>query len=176
VKQETDLFVVGGGPAGLAVGIAAAQRGLSVTVADVARPPIDKACGEGIMPDGLLALRAIGVDLTGLAASPFEGIRFVDAAGETHARFPRGGGLGMRRAALHSILVAKAESAGVCLAWGTGVEAVRQGEVVADGTTIKSGWSELIFAPDSGTRHRQVVSPALRLPDALSDEAVVSVC
>jgi flavin-dependent dehydrogenase len=124
-------------------------------VADVARPPIDKACGEGIMPDGLLALRAIGVDLTGLAASPFEGIRFVDAAGETHARFPRGGGLGMRRAALHSILVAKAESAGVCLAWGTGVEAVRQGEVVADGTTIKSQY--IVCADGQNSSLRQTV-------------------
>lgn len=138
MKRDTDVFVVGGGPAGLAVGIAAAQRGYSVTVADVAQPPIDKACGEGIMPDGLVALRAIGVDLTGLAAAPLEGIRFVDAAGETHARFPQGVGFGMRRAVLHGVLAARAESVGVRLAWGTRVPAVRQGEVDAGGKLIKS--------------------------------------
>ena len=138
MPQSTDVFVVGGGPAGLAVGIAAAQRGLSVTVADCARPPIDKACGEGIMPDGLLALRGLGVDLTGLAAAPFEGIRFVDAAGEASARFTEGTGFGMRRAALHGVLAAKAEDAGVNLAWGTRVDTVTQGEITAGGRTFRS--------------------------------------
>lgn len=47
---KTDVFVVGGGPAGLATGIALRQRRLSVVVADIARPPIDKACGEGRCP------------------------------------------------------------------------------------------------------------------------------
>lgn len=138
IAQSTDVFVVGGGPAGLAAGIAAAQRGLSVTVADSARPPIDKACGEGIMPDGVLALRGLGVDLTGVAGAPFEGIRFVDGAGESAARFVQGAGLGVRRVALHRMLTAKAEEAGVRLAWGLRVEAVRQGEVVAGGKTLRS--------------------------------------
>jgi len=39
-------FVIGGGPAGLAAAIAARQQGLRVLVAEGARPPIDKACGE----------------------------------------------------------------------------------------------------------------------------------
>src|ERR1022692_2180287 len=59
--QPTDLFVIGGGPAGLAAAIAARLKGLNVTLADGARPPIDKACGEGLMPDGLAALRSLGV-------------------------------------------------------------------------------------------------------------------
>ncbi len=138
MNKDVDVFVVGGGPAGLGAGIAAAQLGLSVMVADAARPPIDKACGEGIMPDGVLALRAIGVDLAGLTVAPFEGVRFVDAAGEIHARFPKGVGLGMRRSVLHSVLAERADSAGVRLAWGTRVTAVRQGEVDAGGRTIKS--------------------------------------
>ncbi len=135
---NTDVFVAGGGPAGLAAAIAAAQRGLSVAVADWARPPIDKACGEGIMPDGLLALRNLGIDLATLGAVPFEGIRFVDAAGETHARFPQGIGFGMRRADLHRVLVEKAESLGIHLAWGTRVEAIRQGEAIVAGQPIRA--------------------------------------
>ena len=44
----------------------------------------------------------------------------------------------MRRPVLHSMLAAAAARAGVQLAWGTRVEAVRQGEVVAGGKTIHS--------------------------------------
>ena len=166
LTQSTDVFVVGGGPAGLAVGIASAQRGLSVTVADSARPPIDKACGEGIMPDGLLALRDLGVDLTGLAAAPFEGIRFVDAAGETSARFPQGTGFGMRRSALHTVLVEKAESVGVRLAWGTRVEAVRQGEVVAGGKTVQSRYVVCADGQNSSLRRWSVLARARSTGDA----------
>ena len=50
--KSTDIFVIGGGPAGLATAIAARQRGFDVVVADGAQPPIDKPCGEGLMPDG----------------------------------------------------------------------------------------------------------------------------
>ncbi len=50
-----DLLVIGGGPAGLAAAIAARREGLTVTVADAARPPSDKACGEGLMPQGRVA-------------------------------------------------------------------------------------------------------------------------
>ena len=44
--RKTDVFIVGGGPAGVAAGIAARQKGLSVLVADGAEPPIDKPCRE----------------------------------------------------------------------------------------------------------------------------------
>src|SRR5437016_11961812 len=54
---RTDVLVIGGGPAGLAAGIAPRQKGFAVTVVDAARPPIDKACGEGLMPDGVDALK-----------------------------------------------------------------------------------------------------------------------
>jgi len=58
---DTDVFIVGGGPAGLAAAIAARLKGFDVVVADAAQPPIDKACGEGLMPDSLVALRQLGV-------------------------------------------------------------------------------------------------------------------
>ncbi len=60
-RFDTDVFVAGGGPAGLAAAIATRQAGLTVTLADAARPPIDKACGEGIMPEGMAALRRLGI-------------------------------------------------------------------------------------------------------------------
>src|ERR1700736_4916012 len=56
-----DVCIAGGGPAGLACAIAAALRGLRVQVIDGMRPPIDKACGEGLMPDTLAALARLGI-------------------------------------------------------------------------------------------------------------------
>ena len=52
---DADAFVLDGGPAGLAAAIAARRRGFRVMTADADRPPIDKACGEGLMPDSLEA-------------------------------------------------------------------------------------------------------------------------
>src|ERR1044071_9947152 len=57
-SHNTDAVIVGGGPAGLAAAIALRVRGLEVVLADAAIPPIEKACGEGLMPDGVAALRA----------------------------------------------------------------------------------------------------------------------
>ena len=118
MPRTTDVFIVGGGPAGLAAAIAARRRGLDVTVADVARPPIDKACGEGIMPDGITAAQAIGVTLDGVAAHPFRGIRFRDRERTAEASFPHGCGLGLRRTVLHNLLLERAGAAGVRLIWG----------------------------------------------------------
>ena len=56
-----DLVVVGGGPAGLATAIVAAERGLSVVVIERRDFPADKACGEGILPPGVRALARLGI-------------------------------------------------------------------------------------------------------------------
>ena len=138
---DTCLFVVGGGPAGLAAAIAARKRGLQVIVADRAKPPIDKACGEGLMPDGVAALREIGVELTAADGVPFRGIRFLDRELQAEARFPNSGcGLGMRRTRLHEILIRAAEQAGAELWWQTPVEAVEEGRVTAGGRTVRCRW------------------------------------
>jgi len=111
----TDLLVVGGGPAGLATAIRARLRGMSVTVLDRSRPPIDKACGEGLMPDAVARLHEIGVEPRGL---PFRGIRYFDSEIVAEGVFPQTGGLGVRRTELHQTLVRRAEEAGVELRWG----------------------------------------------------------
>ncbi|MBZ5620145.1 MAG: FAD-dependent monooxygenase [Acidobacteriia bacterium] len=144
LPRSTDVFVIGGGPAGLAAAIAARQRGFAVTVADCSIPPIDKACGEGVMPDGVVAARSLGIELEGAGAQPFRGIRFCDrSAGiPTHveAAFPKGQGLGLRRTALHQIMVEHAAEAGVNLAWGARITGIGEEGVVADGRTVRTRW------------------------------------
>ena len=65
-----DALIVGGGPAGLAAAIALRQKGLDVLVADALRPPIDKACGEGLMPDAQRDLAALGIQSRVMMALP----------------------------------------------------------------------------------------------------------
>lgn len=137
---DTDVFVVGGGPAGLAAAIAARQHGLRVMVADRAQPPIDKACGEGLMPDSLEALSCLGVSLQGYETGSFHGIRFVGPECSAAATFPQGRGLGIRRVSLHNSFVQHAQDCGVEMLWGVRVVAIRDQGVLVNGRKISCRW------------------------------------
>jgi flavin-dependent dehydrogenase len=100
----------------LAAAIAARQRGFDVLVSDCSAPPIDKACGEGIMPDGLAAARALGLELEG-AGYAFRGIRFSGGGRTVAADFPEGPGMGIRRTVLHEMMLDRAATLGVRFAW-----------------------------------------------------------
>ena len=105
--------------------IAARQQGLRVTVADGRQPPIDKACGEGLMPDGLAALERLGLHLPVAEAYPFRGIRFLSRSLSTDAQFPDGGcGLAARRTVLHRVMSERAAQVGAELLWGTAVTGI----------------------------------------------------
>jgi len=116
---QFDLIVVGGGPAGLATAIAASLKGLRVRVVDARKPPIDKACGEGILPHGVAALRSLGVNLDSTTAIPFSGLRFFDEKSAVAGAFAFGSAFGIRRTAFHSLLVERAINLGVSFAWGS---------------------------------------------------------
>ncbi len=127
-----DLLVIGGGPVGLATSLYAAQLGLTVTVLEPrlgSRTPkphmrdsgtdsettpatIDKACGEGIMPGGLQALTALGVDPIGM---PIKGICYVSKDRLVSTAFSAGPGRGVRRTVLHEALLQATQHAGVDL-------------------------------------------------------------
>ncbi len=126
----TDLIVAGGGPAGLATAIHAARAGLETVVVDRRSGPIDKACGEGLMPHTVRHLEGLGVPLRGKA---FRGITYLDSTRRAEAHFRSGSGLGVRRTVLSDALRETAEAAGVRII-RTDV-----GEVSQDGNAVRCG-------------------------------------
>jgi flavin-dependent dehydrogenase len=124
-----DVLIAGGGPAGLATAIRCAQAGLEVTVAEPRAGPIDKACGEGLMPAAVAGLDAIGVDPGGW---PLRGIRYLDERHQADGLFRGGTGLGLRRTELHAALGLRARELGVS------VVPVRVGAFGQDGECVRA--------------------------------------
>jgi len=139
LTARADAIVVGGGPAGLATALALRQRGITPLVLERKAAPIDKACGEGIMPDGLAALAELGVAAP--PGAPFRGIRYLDETSVAEGRFPGPPGRGVRRLALHAALAAATETAGIEVRWGTRVEEVTPaGAVRTADETLEASW------------------------------------
>ncbi|MEU9591081.1 NAD(P)/FAD-dependent oxidoreductase [Streptomyces sp. NPDC048219] len=136
-----DLLIVGGGPAGLATALHAARAGFDTVVAEPRRTPVDKACGEGLMPGAVRALGALGLEVPG---HPVTGIRYVQGSHRVQAAFRHGPGLGVRRTDLHTVLHRAVVDAGVP------VLPLRVGEVRQDATGVT--------LPGTGLRARWLVA------------------
>lgn len=154
-----NVLVVGGGVTGLTTSIALAQRGVAVTL--VEKSPAWSRVGHGLTVQGnaLRVFKDIGV-LDELLDRGFaeEGVTLFFADGREMARIvtPKTGGddvpatLGILRADLHEVLVAKAESLGVKFRLGTKLVSFENhgdaaSALLSDGTT--EFW-DLIVAAD----------------------------
>jgi flavin-dependent dehydrogenase len=133
-----DLLIAGGGPAGLATALYAARAGLDTVIAEPRQAPVDKACGEGLMPGAVRALSALGLEIPG---HPLTGIRYIQGHHQVQAAFRYGPGLGARRTGLHSALHGAVLEAGVPVL-PLRVEDVRQDStgVTVPGTGLRARW------------------------------------
>jgi flavin-dependent dehydrogenase len=152
---QCDALIVGGGPAGLAAAIALRQKGLDVLVADALRPPIDKACGEGLMPDARKDLVALGIQVTAHEGVAFDGIAFLAGDRQATAPFEHGSGIGIRRLRLHSLLLGRCEQLGVRLAWGCRVNLAENQPLTLDGESCSYRYA--IGADGQSSRMRRVM-------------------
>ncbi|MBC7462926.1 MAG: NAD(P)/FAD-dependent oxidoreductase [Actinobacteria bacterium] len=129
-----DLLIVGAGPVGLVTAIHAAEAGLQVTVVEPRVGTIDKACGEGLMPDALHHLASIGIDPPGV---DFYGIRYLSGKRVAEARFSSGPGRGVRRTTLHDCLWGRAKELNVNFVEGR-VDTVVQSGACVEAAGIQS--------------------------------------
>jgi menaquinone-9 beta-reductase len=160
--QTTDVFIIGGGPAGLAAAIAARRQGLEVVVADHSEPPIDKACGEGLMPDTLEALRNLGIEIDESEGFSFRGIRFLVPGTKVEASFPFGTGMGVRRPVLHQRLVKQAHDVGVRFQWKTPISGLCEDGIVIRGRVVTAQW--IIGADGINSRVRKWAGLDAKIP------------
>ena len=140
VGEDIGVLVIGGGPAGLAAAIAARTKGFDVTVADGAKPPIDKACGEGLWPGTIAALSELGVAICPGDGQAFCGVRFVDATTSAKANFSAASAFGVRRTVLHQKMVERAQECGITLLWNTPVTGLSRGGAILGGKAVKTRW------------------------------------
>jgi geranylgeranyl reductase family protein len=79
--MNTDVLIVGAGPAGSAAATWAARAGFDVLLVDAVEFPRDKTCGDGLTPRAIAELHALGMD-TWLAGRPRNnGVRMLGFGG-----------------------------------------------------------------------------------------------
>ena len=156
----TDALIVGGGPAGLAAAIAVRLRGIDALVVDYNHPPIDKACGEGLMPEGVRLLGELGVALSRDEAVEFMGIRFISGSTIAEGRFPKRAGLGIRRTTLHQRLADRAAEVGADLRWRHRIELTEGVAPKINGEPIVCKWIIGADGYESRVRRWANISPA----------------
>ncbi len=111
MNKHLSFGIIGAGPAGLAAAICLAEKDYKVTLFEKNKFPVDKVCGEGIMPTGVEFLERHGI--LGLInqsdRNEFYGVKYIpNNSKQLEGRFKSGYGLGIRRTVLSEALYKKA--------------------------------------------------------------------
>lgn len=121
----TDALIIGGGPAGAALGTLLVRAGCSVEILEKTASAQDKMCGEFLSEEAIRYLRALGVDPVGLGAEPAANVRLASRGviGECALPFT---GMSLARRVLDEALLVQAREAGAQVERGTVVESLRR--------------------------------------------------
>jgi flavin-dependent dehydrogenase len=141
--MTSEALVVGGGPAGAAVGILLARNGREVTLAEKTGSMHDKVCGEFLSGEALRYLAFLGLDLRGLGAVPIYGVRLARRRCIAECELPFGAAAVTRRTLDEALLAMAARE---------GVE-VRRGLRIAALQTEQPGWSAQATEGDAIRAH-----------------------
>ncbi|MFE3229489.1 geranylgeranyl reductase family protein [Nocardia sp. NPDC059228] len=90
MASNTEVLVVGAGPAGASAAAWAARQGRSVILADAARFPRDKACGDGLTPRAIAELDRLGLGDWLRSRTLNKGVRIRGFGRERLAPWPSG--------------------------------------------------------------------------------------
>ena len=110
MSNNLSFGIIGGGPAGLATAICLAEKGFEVTLFEKGVFPVDKVCGEGIMPTGVEFLEQHEVLslINPNDKKVFQGVRYISNNSKTlEGKFKSGFGLGIKRTVLSEALYKK---------------------------------------------------------------------
>ncbi|MDQ2721704.1 MAG: geranylgeranyl reductase family protein [Actinomycetota bacterium] len=160
----TDVLVVGAGPAGSAAAAWVARAGHDVVLADAARFPRDKTCGDGLTPRAIAELEQLGLREWVDAHGTNRGLRAAGFGQELLLPWPGGSlpdrGSAVPRTELDDRIRAVATNSGA-----TGLQGARAVDVVRDRNRI----SAVVFRLADGSHHevrchRLVVADGARSP------------
>jgi len=155
---QTDVLVVGAGPAGSAAAAWSARAGLEVLLVDAETFPRDKPCGDGLTPRAIAELEQLGLGawLEGRARN--WGLRAAGFGQELYLPWPGGSlprnGSAAPRMELDAVIRQVALDAGV-----NALEGHRAIDVVMDGDRL----SGVVFSIGSGRAAQKVTIGCRRL-------------
>ena len=121
--RETDVLVIGGGPAGAAAGYWLARAGHRVTIVEKKSFPREKTCGDGLTPRAVKQITDMGLAGSLERFHRYEGLRAtahgkaLELQWPSHSVYPQHGYV-VRRRELDQMVALNAEAAGAQLLQG----------------------------------------------------------
>lgn len=126
-STDPEALIIGGGPAGAAMGIHLARRGRAVEIIEQNAAMQHKVCGEFLSHEAASYLNQLGVDVHDLGAIPIHGVRLIGRTrvAECELPFPA---MSITRRRLDEALLSAAVSEGAVVLRGRRAESLEKSQ------------------------------------------------